>query len=75
MASASDEARRIREEVGFFQAVGQALMKSAPGGGSGSADRELAIAQIVSRSVVSTEIIDILGAVGIRTPDISILSD
>src|SRR5690606_26486421 len=38
-------------------------------------DRELAIQQIVSRAVVSTEIVDILAAAGIQTPDISILSD
>ena len=37
--------------------------------------RDLAVQQIVSRSVVSTEIVDILKAAGITTPDISILSD
>jgi type I restriction enzyme R subunit len=37
--------------------------------------RELAIQQIVSRAVVSTEIVDILAASGIKSPDISILSD
>src|SRR5690606_8731925 len=31
--------------------------------------------QIVSRAVVSTEIVDILSAAGIKSPDISILSD
>jgi type I restriction enzyme R subunit len=35
----------------------------------------LAIQQIVSRAVVSTEIVDILAAAGIKSPDISILSD
>ena len=35
----------------------------------------MAIQQIVSRAVVSTEIVDILAAAGIQTPDISILSD
>ena len=35
----------------------------------------MAIQQIVSRSVVSTEIIDILAAAGISTPDIFVLSD
>lgn len=58
LASASDEARMIREEVGFFQAIGAALTKSAGGSGVTRRDRDLAIAQIVSRAVVSTEIID-----------------
>jgi len=61
LAAASDEARKIREEVGFFQAIRAALAKSVPGDGKRSAaDRELAIQQIVSRAVVSTEIVDIL---------------
>ncbi len=75
LASASDEARAIREEVGFFQAVRAALVKSSARSGTTQQERELAIQQIVSRAVVSTEIVDILAAVGIKSPDISILSD
>ena len=76
LAAASDEARAIREEVGFFQAIRAALIKSVPGDGKKSAaDRELAIQQIVSRAVVSTEIVDIMKAAGLESPDISILSD
>ncbi len=75
LASASDEARDIREEVGFFQAVRAALVKSAASAGKSAADREFAIQQILDRAVVSTEIVDILAAAGITTPDISILSD
>lgn len=75
LASASDEAREIREEVGFFQAIRAALVKSSTGSGVTQQERELAIQQIVSRAVVSTEIVDILTAAGIKSPDISILSD
>ena len=75
LAAASDEARDIRDEVGFFQTVRTALAKSAPGAGKSSAERDLAVQQIVSRAVVSTEIVDILQAAGLETPDISILSD
>ena len=75
LASASDEAREIREEVGFFQAIRAALVKSSAGSGVTQQERELAIQQIVSRAVVSTEIVDILAAAGIQSPDISILSD
>ncbi|MDR2786774.1 MAG: type I restriction endonuclease subunit R, partial [Candidatus Accumulibacter sp.] len=75
LASASDEARGIREEVGFFQAIRAALVKSATASGLASHERDFAIQQIVSRAVVSTEIVDILKAAGIRSPDISILSD
>ena len=75
LASAADEARRIREEVGFFQAIRAALVKSATGSGVTSQERDFAIQQIVSRALVSTEIVDILKAAGIQSPDISILSD
>lgn len=76
LAAASDEAREIRDEVGFFQAIRSALAKStASSKGRSMAERELAIQQLVSRAVVSTEIVDIMKAAGIETPDISILSD
>ena len=76
LAAAADEGIAIRDEVGLFQAIRAALVKSLPGDGKRSpADRELAIQQIVSRAVVSTEIVEIMKAAGIETPDISILSD
>ena len=75
LASASDAARDIRDEVGFFQTVRAALVKSVESAGTSTGDREFAIQQILDRAVVSTEIVDILAAAGITTPDISILSD
>ena len=75
LAAASDEANGIREEVGFFQTARAALAKSPSGPGKSSAERDLAVQQIVSRAVVSTEIVDILQAAGLETPDISILSN
>jgi type I restriction enzyme R subunit len=75
LTSASEEACAIREEVGFFQAIRAALVKSATSSGVISQERDFAIQQIVSRAIVSTEIVDILKAAGIQSPDISILSD
>ncbi len=75
MAAASDAARGIRDEIGFFQGVRAALMKTTADSGRSAADRELAIQQIVSRAVVSTEIVDIMAAAGLDRPDISVLSD
>ncbi len=77
MAAASDEARRIREEVAFFRTVRAALAKSADTKGTGKKSTELdfAVQQIVDQAVASTEIIDILEAAGIERPDISVLSD
>ena len=76
LAAASDEGVALRDEVGFFQAIRAALAKSVPADGKRSpAEREFAIQQIVSRAVVSTEIVDIMKAAGLETPDVSILSD
>jgi type I restriction enzyme R subunit len=75
LAGASDEARTIREEVGFFQAIRAALVKSATGSGVQQQDKELIVQQLISRAVISTEIVDILAATGLKSPDISILSE
>lgn len=75
LAATSPEAGRIRDEVGFFQAIRATLMKGEPGKGKTQAEVDVAVQQMVSRAVVSTEIVDILSAAGIKSPDISILSD
>jgi len=75
LASASDEAKEIRDEVGFFQTIRSALVKSSSSGEGTGADRAFAVQQVIDRAVVSTEIVDILAAAGLETPDISILSD
>lgn len=75
LASASDEGRAIRDEVGFFQAIRAALAKTTASGKISEADRNFAVQQLVDRAVASSEIIDILKVAGIEAPDISILSD
>lgn len=75
LCSASDTARDVRDEVGFLQTVRAAMIKAADTSGRSAADRDLAIRQIVNGAVASTEIVDILSAAGLSSPDISILSD
>jgi len=75
LASASDEARAIRDEVGFFQAVRAGIAKSTASGKISEKDRAFAVQQLIDRAVASAEIIDILKIAGIQTADISILSD
>ena len=75
LCSASDAARELRDEVGFFQTLRAAMVKAADPTGRSAADRDLAIRQIVNGAVASTEIVDILSAAGLSSPDISILSD
>lgn len=75
LASASDEAREIRDEIGFFQAVRAALSKSTATGKLSQADKAMAVQQLIDRAVASAEIIDILKVAGIQSTDISILSE
>ena len=76
LAVPHDEALRMRDEVAFFQAVKAALSKSTPARpGKTKEELDAAIRQIVSKAVVSEEVVDIFSAVGLQKPDISILSD
>ena len=69
------EALRIRDDVGFFQAVRAVLAKGTPGERKTDEELDHAIRQIISRAVVSDEVVDIFAAAGLKKPDISILSD
>ncbi len=71
-----DEALVFRDELAFLQAVRAALTKH------GTTDKKLtdeqkehALRQIISRAVVSDEVIDIFSAAGLKRPDIGVLSD
>ena len=69
------EAMRIRDDVGFFQAVRSALAKSAGVSPKAAEDLDFAIRQIVSRAVSPEGLVDIFAAAGLKKLDISILSD
>ena len=75
LAVPHEEALRIRDDVGFFQAVRAVLAKSTPGERKTDEELDLAIRQIISKAVVSDEVVDIFAAAGLKKPDISILSD
>ncbi len=75
LAVPHEEAIRIRDDVGFFQAVRAAITKGATSDGRSSGDLDHAIRQIVSNAIASDQVIDIFAAAGLKNPDISILSD
>lgn len=75
LAVPHEETIKVRDDVGFFQAVRAVMAKSAPGEGQTGVDIDQAIRQIVSRAVASDEVVDIFAAAGLKKPDISILSD
>ncbi|MBJ9733360.1 MULTISPECIES: type I restriction endonuclease subunit R [Burkholderia cepacia complex] len=71
-----DEALVYRDELAFLQAVKAALIKH-DGADKTLTDeqKEHALRQIISRAVVSDQVIDIFSAAGLKRPDISVLSD
>jgi type I restriction enzyme R subunit len=71
-----DEAKLIREEVAFMQAVKVILTKrEISSKKQTNEERDLAIRQIISSAVVSDRVIDIFEAVGLDNPNIGILDE
>ena len=71
-----DEAKSVREEVAFMQAVKVILTKrDISQKKKTNEERELAIRQIIGSAVVSEEVVDVFQAVGLDKPDIGILDE
>lgn len=71
-----EEALAHRDELAFLQAVKAALTKFGTSGKKLSDEqKEHALRQIISKAVVSAEVVDIFKAAGLNRPDIGILSE
>jgi type I restriction enzyme, R subunit len=70
------EAIKIRDDLGFFQDLRAVLAKATvEGPGKSPEELDAAIKQLVSKSVFAGGVIDIFASVGLKKPDISILSE
>ncbi|MDX1725156.1 MAG: type I restriction endonuclease subunit R [Pseudomonas sp.] len=71
-----DEAKAVREEVAFFQAIKVMLIKREVSAQKKTdEERELAIRQIIGNAVVSGEVVDVFQAVGLDKPNIGLLDE
>ena len=75
MSIPSFDADLIKDDVAFFQAVKARINKFNPSGVKSDYEVDSAIKQIVDEALSSDGVIDVFQAAGIKTPDISILSD
>jgi len=71
-----DEAKALRDEVAFMQAVKVILTKRDISAQKKTDEvREQAIRQIINQAVVSDSVVDIFDAVGLEKPNIGLLDD
>jgi type I restriction enzyme R subunit len=75
LAVPHETALKIRDEVGFFQAVKSSLVKTTVTKGKSEEQLDSAIKQIVSKAIATDEVVDIFKAAGLKKPNVSILSD
>ena len=74
------KAQKLNDEIAFFKAVKAGLVKLLQPSKEGKiyktlAEVEAEINQLVSQSVVTEDVIDIYQTLGLKQPDLSILSD
>ncbi|WP_322999259.1 type I restriction endonuclease subunit R [Castellaniella sp.] len=71
-----EEAKALRDEVAFMQAVKVILTKRDISAQKKTDEqREVAIRQIINQAVVSESVVDIFDAVGLEKPNIGLLDD
>lgn len=78
LCAATPKAEPYNVEVGFFKAVKAGMVKLVPPTVIKTKDGitvDAAVAQLVSRSIVSDTVVDVMKELGVDRPDISILSD
>ena len=75
LSTPHEEALAITNELIFFQTINGALNKRDPNKTLKGEDKEHAIKQLISKSILSDGVIDIFTASGLKKPNISVLSD
>jgi len=77
LCATTDVAESLNVEVGFHKAVKASLVKMISDDNKKKTTSQLdnELNQLISKSISSNEVIDILGSVGLSKPNIAILSD
>lgn len=77
LCSTEPEAQELNAEIGFFKAVKSGLMKLIPSGSGKKTTAQVdeQLNQLISKSIISEEVVDVYETLGLDNPDISILSN
>lgn len=77
LCSTHPRAEELNMEIGFFKAVKSGIIKLIPEPQKKKTQQqvEAQINQLISKSIISEEVVDILGSVGLNKPNIAILSE
>jgi type I restriction enzyme R subunit len=77
LCATTPEAEAINREIGFHRGVRAMIIKLVTDDGKKKSvvQLEAELNQLISKSLKTTEVIDVLSAAGLNRPDISVLSD
>ena len=77
LCAATDEGKEVALEVSYFKAVKASLMKLTQRGIQKKTKKEIEdrVNQLLERSIISEDVIDVFDALNLKQPDVSILSE
>lgn len=77
LCAATDDGKEVALEVSYFKAVKASLMKLTQRGVQKKTKKEIEdrVNQLLERSIISEDVIDVFDALNLKQPDVSILSE
>lgn len=77
LCAATNEGKEVALEVSYFKAVKASLMKLSQRGVQKKTKKEIEdrVNQLLERSIISEDVIDVFDALNLKQPDVSILSE
>lgn len=77
LCAATDEGKKLNVEVSYFKAVKASLMKLTAKGTVKKSKKEIEsrVNQMLEKSIISEEVVDVFDALDLKQPEVSILSE
>ncbi|MGO1629882.1 MAG: type I restriction endonuclease subunit R, partial [Microbacterium sp.] len=79
LAGADEKAQAIRDDLRLFVGARIAVLKTlhpdSGGGGQSGPDLDTALGQLLNEAVVADKVVDVYARAGVKTPELSLLSD